>query len=338
MRETIIILFLVALHVPQPAPAGIADRDEIVSRMQEFLDINLQTNEQVDDSCLAQNLMREEYTWGCNCSVDPNDLQPCCSDIYWHEDFLDSNLTHVGWWGMNYRYGGEDPPNASAVQAKLNNCYGAGAHKCHHDYGDTDAWAIGTDCSASVSYAGGIPREGTCGLDDDDVGVEIEWDNVRPGSYVNKCGSHVVLVKEKEGDCLTILEQTGGWPVGWQIEDRNYHYYSNLGYTPFDFIAVANTQGGDGVLLARLRADGSVKLTWRVDSAHDTRWYEFQYWDENAGMWVTFEEQDYIGPGSYQANYATGIGGDGALVFRLLENEWGGCRIPHSETKALAAR
>jgi hypothetical protein len=65
-------LFLMGLLlIGSPAMGdGIADRDVIVSRMNQFLDITLETNTQMDDECLALNLEHPNYQTAC-CSRIP---------------------------------------------------------------------------------------------------------------------------------------------------------------------------------------------------------------------------------------------------------------------------
>jgi hypothetical protein len=182
-----------------------------------------------------------------------------------------------------------------------------------------------------VSWALGIPRQSTWTLGDTTCGVKItDWDNIKKASYICKPGAHVVLVEDRVGEELTILEATGDYPVGrWDKHDADY--YENDGYTPWDAKAVADNEGSDGILLARADGD-NVELAWRVESAGSARYYEFQYWDGARSLWVTIAEQDFRGPGDYVASYS---GPDAAsLIYRVRENEWSGVRIAHGETVA----
>jgi hypothetical protein len=260
MRETIACLVLTFFLLPTLAGAGIASRNEIVSRMEEFLDIELFTNTQGDQGCLLQNLDREEYDCSaCSCSEDPIDPEPCCSDILWHYEFLDHQPADIGWWGMNYSYGGDDIPDELVVQGKIDECFGLGSHKCHYDgCGDPSGWAVGADCSAGVCYAGDVDRVNTWGLDSPDVGVGIEWEDVTKGSYLNWAGAHVVLVKDRVGQRVTIQELTGYWPVAREVPDVELLYYNdpNKGYVPRDFIAVAQAEG------LGCDCDGGGSMSW----------------------------------------------------------------------------
>jgi len=332
-------LFLTGLLlIASPAiGAGIANRDVIVSRMNQFLDITLSTNTQMDEWCLIMNLEHPNYLNGCDGSTPE---QPHCSDILWHPDFLNGNRTYLGWWGMPNAFGNGYTPDHD-VQGAIDDCRAIGNHKCHYDSSGCGwpgcAWSVGTDCSAAVSWALGIPREGTWNLGSSACGVEIEWDNVKKASYVCKRGSddaHVVLVESRVGDELTILEATGNYPVArWDKHDVDY--YITRSYTPWDAKAVADPEGSDGILLAE--ADGeNVDLTWRVESAGSARYYEFQYWDGAAGYWMTIAEQDFHGPGDYIARYSASDAA--SLIYRVRENEWSGVRIAHGETVACPAQ
>lgn len=307
------------------AVAGESDRDAIVSRMQEFLSITLSTNEQVDDVCLVGNLQHPNLVGG----------QYNTSDILWHSDFLNGSLAHVGWWGMPYAYGNGHTPDNSP-QSAYNACKAVGNHK--EDYNAHScgypgcSWSGGADCSTAVSYAGGISRYGTCDLASTTCGVQISsWDQVKKASYLSLCDSHVVLVESRSGSSVTVLEATGAYPVSCR-SDKSQSDYSS--YTYWDFKDVAAAEGSDGLLIVRV-AGGGVELIWSIESAHSARWYEFQYWNEAAGIWVTFDEQDFRGTGEYRSNCSAE--GAESLIYRVRENEWGGRRLPHCETRAIGA-
>jgi hypothetical protein len=317
---------------------GIADRDVIVSRMNEFLDITLSTNSQVDEWCLTMHLEHPNYQTIFCSGLLPDEMH--CSDILWHQDFLNGYPAHIGWWGMPYALGNGYTPDDD-VQGAIDECRALGNHTCHYDGNGCGypgcAWSVGTDCSAAVSWALGIPREGTWNLGSETCGKEIKnWDDVKKASYICRRGEdgHVVLVESRAVNELTVLEATGNYPVT-RRDTHPTDYYRDLGYTPWDAKAVADAEGSDGILLAEASGE-AVKLTWRVESARGARYYEFQYWDEVAGLWITIAEQDFHGPGDYAASYS----GPGAasLIYRLRENEWDGARIVHGETVAYPGR
>jgi hypothetical protein len=326
-------LFLMGLLlVGYPAMGdGVAKRDVIVSRMNQFLDITLQTNTQMEDECLTLNLEHPNYQTVCCSGWPPYEMH--CSDILWHEHFLNGIPGYIGWSGMPYSYGGGYTPDHD-VQGAIDGCKGLGNHTCHYTCMGC-AWAVGVDCSAAVSWALGIPREGTWNLGSTACGVEItDWDNVKNASYICKPGAHVVLVESRDGNWLTILEATGDYPVA-RWDTHLWTFYRDLGYTPWDAKAVADAEGSDGILLAEADGEG-VELTWRVESAGRPRYYEFQCWDEVAGYWVTIAEGDFCGPGDYVARYSTPDAA--SLIYRVLENEWSGVRIAHGETVAYPAQ
>jgi hypothetical protein len=199
---------------------------------------------------------------------------------------------------------------------------------------------VGAKCSRLVCYAANVGdcNTNTESLDDDAFGVLIPWDNVRDATYLVKANAHTVLVKTRNGPQVTVIEQTGRYPVGREAvkaisdyeddeEDGEYH--------PRDFVDVANAQGSDGVLLAWVAGD-QVELTWMVETANDARWYEFQYWDAARATWWTISQQDYRGVGDYRAS---GPFRSPLTVYRVLEVDWMGCKIAHGETvAAFAAR
>jgi len=318
---------------------GIANRDVIVSRMNQFLEITLSTNTQMDDWCLTMNLEHPNYLNGCDGSTPE---QPHCSDILWHPNFLNGIPGPFNWSGMPYAFGNGYTPDDD-VQGAIDDCRAIGNHKCHYYYEEDPcvypgcAWSVGTECSAAVSWALGIPREGTWNLGSETCGVEIKnWDNVKKASYICRRGQdgHVVLVESRDGNELTILEATGDYPVTRE-DKHDVDYYVTRGYTPWDAKAVADPEGSDEILLAEADGD-NVKLTWRVENAGSARYYEFQYWDEVAGLWVTIAEQDFHGPGDYVASYSAPNAG--SLICRVRETEWNGVRVAHGETVAYPVR
>ena len=201
---------------------------------------------------------------------------------------------------------------------------------------------MGCDCSAAVCYAGDISRVGTSLLDSDAYGVGCGWDYMQKGTYIVKyvppnspapAAGHVVLVSGMVGTTATILEQTGDYPVG-RYADREHDDYPNPPWHYRDFVDVASANGSEGLLIARATGAG-IELVWTVESAARTRWYEFQYWNEPDGIWVTFDEVDYHGVGEYRSTCSTA--GAAGLIYRVRENEWGGRKLTHSETRARAA-
>jgi len=303
--------------------AGESDREVIVARATEFLCIELETVGPEDPDCLDCNL------------AHPNLIvcDPTTSDIQWHADFLGGGFAHHSWSGMPYAFGSGWTP-ADDVQGAIDDCRSLGNHLCHYNGNGCGypgcAWAVGTECTALVCYAGGVPRKGTYHMPEHGVG--ITWNDVKQASYLNKAGSHVVLVESRAGGTLTILEATGSYPVSRRV-DRSLSNYSD--YSPYDFKDVAAAEGSEGVLIASI-AGAAVELAWTVDSASAVRWYEFQYWDPDARMWVTFDEQEFTGVGRYTSRHH---GADAAsLIYRIREHEQGGGRGVHCETMAHAAR
>jgi len=147
-------LFLMCLLlVGSPAMGdGIADRDVIVSRMSQYLDIILETNTQMDDECLTLNLEHPNYQTPCCSGLPP--YEGHCSDILWHEHFLNGIPGYICWWGMPYSYGGDYTPDDD-VQGAVDECRGLGNHWCHYTCTGCD-WSAGSDCSAAVSWALGM--------------------------------------------------------------------------------------------------------------------------------------------------------------------------------------
>jgi len=312
---------------------GESDRGVIVSRMREFLDIRLSTNRQQDWDCLVLNLDRDEYRCSsCDCNENwPVDPQPCRSDILAHHEFLHGVMSHTEWEGMNYLFGGTDTPDRQVeIQNRIDACRGLGAHQCHHGCGHPASWAVGADCSSAVSYAGDVTRGNTSALNSDNYGVILPWYRVRNGTYIVRSQMHVVLVESRDGQSIQILEQTGHFPVGRRVA-RSISFYEDRDYTPRDFCAVASAQGSDGKLLATA-AHGKVRLSWRVDSAGDTRWYEFQRRDPGRSAWTLISRQDFRGGGVYETECARGAAG---AVYRVVEIERAGTSVGHTGTIAL---
>lgn len=311
---------------------GESDRGVIVSRMRGFLEIPLSTNRQQDWDCLVRNLDRDEYRCStCDCTEDwPVDPQPCRSDILAHYEFLHGVMSHAEWQGMNYLFGGTDTPDRQMeIQNRIDACRGLGAHQCHHGCGHPASWAVGADCSSAVSYAGGVTRGNTSALNSDDYGVVLPWSLVQKASYIVKSQVHVVLVESRDGQSIQILEQTGHYPVGRRAA-RSISYYQDRDYTPRDFCAVASAQGSDGKLLASIAGE-KVRLSWRVDSASGTRWYEFQRRDPGRAAWVVVSRQEFRGPGVYEVECDLGPAG---AVYRVAEMELAGTSVEHTGTLA----
>lgn len=320
MRKLCFISLVFLLCVGS-AVAGESDRGSIVSRADQFLTISLRTS-QGDEDCLACNLTHP------NLAV----CDPTTSDIQWHADYLNGDFAQTSWSGMPYAFGNGYNPDDD-VQGSIDACKSIGNHLCHYSGNDCGYpgcdWAVGTECTALVCWAGGVSRRGSCHMGE--VGGTIEWDDAKQASFLSWCSHHAVLIESRSGQILTILEATGNWPVSRRIDKALSDYSS---YTPHDFNDVIAAEGSDGVLLATQRGD-SVKLLWKVDSASNVRWYEFQYWDESAEIWVTFDDQDFVGVGEYMSNYS----GPGAasLVYRVRENDTGGKRHSRCETVAFEA-
>ena len=344
MKAGLLCLALLVLGLRPPAvPAAVASRDEMVQRAQEYLYIELQTNEQMDSTCLHKNLDRSEYDVPTCDGSPPYEVHS--ADFLWHPDYLNGQgETFFCWQGMPYAFGSGSAPDQLAIQTAINECRGLGNHECHY-YGNGCiwpgcTWSVGVDCSGSVCYAWGISYVNTAALDDPEYSVEISSLTLDRGSILDSPSDvglgHVVLVERAYGGLVDILEATGDYPVYWEQRglDPFYAYPYPL-WKRLDSKHVADNQATDGVLSAALEPGGGARLVWSVERARDTRWYEFQFRSAADPIWHTFREEDFDRLRSYEAAYAPDVAGDAAgLLFRVREVEWRGRAIPHGETRA----
>lgn len=335
MRAVIAIVLCAAA----PTWAQTTSRVEMESRARQYLDIQLQTSQ--EDTCLLRNLQRSEYaTSSCNgASAD----QRHSSDFLWHPDYLNGGPPRsFGWWGMPYAYGSGHAPNQGVVQGKIDGCVGLGNHSCHYTGNGCQypgcTWSVGVDCSGAVSYAWGIAYVGTATLPSAEYSREIPRSSLRKGSILNWPDHHVVLVVAFNGQDVSLLEATSDYPVYRSRSSVRLDAFPENEYTALDSKNVVDDQGSDGILAAVARPDGSVQLSWSVESGRGARFYGFQFLDPVAEVWRTMRAADFAGPGTYEATYDPDVAGDGSrLVFRVLETEWsdaGGGTIPHGETHA----
>ena len=336
-------LLLVGLSAT-PAGAAVTSRAEMVARALEYLEIELQTNEQMDSVCLHQNLDRSEYDVATCGGAPPDSMNS--SDFLWHADFLaGEGETFFGWSGMPYAYGSGSAPEQLTIQTAINECAGLGNHECHYNGNGCGwpgcDWSVGVDCSGAVSYAWGISYVGTYALADPQYSVEkADRASLKPGAIFNSPGEHVVLIEKKAGSLVDILEATGNYPVYRRRYDLDmYLAFPSPTYRAFDSKHVADNQVTDGVFGAFLAAGGCARLIWNVQRARDVRWYEFQFRLRGESIWRTFRRENFDRTRVYEAVYTPELGGGAEnLIFRVLEVGWNGRRIPYGESRALPPR